>query len=66
MERAEFIAEAKKTGMEDPVIQERLEMHEEFASEGTPVDFECFLGPFINPSDIGIFAAGSPAPAVPA
>jgi hypothetical protein len=65
MEKLEFIAEAKKLGMEDSVIQGRLELHEEFDREGTPVDFECFLGPFINPSDIGIFAADSPAPAAP-
>jgi len=66
MERVEFIAEAKKLGMEDSVIQERLEMQEEFVREGTPVDFECFLGPFINPSDIGFLAAELPAQALPA
>jgi hypothetical protein len=59
MEKSEYIAEARKTGMEDSVIQERLELYDEFAGEGTPVPYECFLGPFINPSDIGVFMAGS-------
>jgi hypothetical protein len=45
--------------MEDSVIQERLELYEEFAGEGTAVPYECFLGPFVNPSDIGVFMTGS-------
>jgi hypothetical protein len=59
MEKSEYIAEARKMGMEDSVIQGRLELYDELVGEGTPVPYECFLGPFINPSDIGVFTAGS-------
>jgi hypothetical protein len=56
MERSDFIAEAKKLGMEDSEIQGRLEIYDDFASGGITLEFllDSFEGPFLNPSEIDI------------
>jgi hypothetical protein len=58
MEKAEFITEAKKLGMEDSVIQEKLSLYDAFVKEWKDFKIESLLAVWINPSDIHVYYSG--------
>jgi len=60
MEKIEFIAEAKKLGIEDSDIQSKIELYEEFAGKGFPLDFEYLLSTLKELPETSDFLAGTP------
>jgi len=61
MEKIEFIAEAKKLGIDDSDIQSKIDLYEDFAKKGFPLDFEHLLNILKEQPEIGEFLAGAPA-----
>jgi len=57
MERVEFIAEAKKNNFTDSQIQELLELYDECAKEGSPLDFDFYSEGALSKDEVFYTAA---------
>jgi len=60
MERQEFITKANKRGSSESAIQRTLELYDEYADTGTPLDFDFLLEGMPSDAEMEMFCAGPP------